>query len=182
MNKNIKLFLYCILFFGFFVLAAALSIAVAKTKNENKELKRNYSSTLAAQSKEAKKKEKILLDRKEAAELVKSFIPVFFLADKANYAENRKKIEDMVSAELYEQVKGEEFGISEYEVKIVSAPVYELIEDGQANRYHFCSIINLRYMEGTVDYGTHMQIWDFTCGYDDGKMRILSMEQQNYIE
>lgn len=182
MNKNMKLFLYIMLFFGFFALITALSFAIVKMKNENKELKRHYSSTLTAQSKEAKKKEKILSDRKEAAELVKSFIPIFFLADKANYAENREKIKDMVSSELYEQVKNEEFETSEYTVEIASAPVYALADDGQANRYHFCSIISLQYMEGTVDYGIHMQIWDFTCGYDDGKMQILSMEQQNYIE
>lgn len=182
MRKNMKLFLYLILFFGFFILTIALSIAVVRVKKENKELKKHYSSTVAAQSEEIKKKEKILSDRKEAAELVKNFIPVFFLTDKSNYTENRKKIKNMVSPELYNQIKDEEFETSDYTTEIVSAPVYVLADDKQIYRYKFSSIISLQYRAGTMDYGIHMQIWNFICGYNDGKMQILSMEQQECIE
>ncbi|MCI8770044.1 MAG: hypothetical protein HFH73_02680 [Lachnospiraceae bacterium] len=182
MGKNMKLFFCLILFFSFVVLTAALSITVAKMKEENKELKIHYSSTFSNQSKEIEKKEKILSDRKKAAELVKSFIPAFFLSDKTNYEENRKKIKDVVSAELYNKLKDEEFEASDYETEIVSAPVYALADGEQASGYKCCSIISLQYRAGAKDYGIHMQIWNFSCGYYNGEMRILRIEQQKYIE
>lgn len=182
MEKNMKLFLCLILFFAFSILTAALSITVVKMKKENNELRIHYSSTFSARSEEIKKKEKILSDRKKAAGLVESFIPVFFLADKANYAESRKKIKDMVSTELYNKLKDEEFETSDYKTEIVSAPVYALPDEEQTSRYKLCSIISLQYSAGTMDYGIHMQIWNFSCGYNNGEMRILRMEQQEYIE
>lgn len=182
MDKNMKRFFYFMLLFSLLALILILSIMVVKMKNKNREMESQYSSIFTNQSKEEMEKEKILSDKKEAVDLIKNFISVFFLTNDANCEENRKKIETMVSAELYQQVKDEDFGTSDYTVELVSAPVYELVEDRQVNRYHYCSIISLQYRSGTMDYGIHMQIWDFSCGYNDGRMRILAIEQQEYIE
>lgn len=182
MKKSEKILLCIILCFGLLALIIALSMAVIKVKKENKELEERFSSTLASESKARQKEEKILSDKNRAADLVKNFISVYFLMDKDNRVASLEKVKEMVSDEIYNQIKDEEFEVSEYTVEIVSAPVYEIAGEEKSSRYFFTSIINLQYKAGMKDYGMHMQIWNFTCGNSGDEMQILDMKQQEYIE
>lgn len=181
MKKNDKLTLYFILgMFGIGIVALiiALTATTIKVKKENKELSEYVSAISDSQAEE----EKLETDKKKAASLVNEFITLYFLMDKDNYIESMEKIQSMVSDELYAQIKNEEFITPDYVTEIISMPVYELVNEEKKENYAYSCIISLQYSSGMKDYGIHMQIWDFTCGYSKGEFQILEMNQQQYVE